>query len=126
MRAQVALEALVLFAGLLAFWAAWFSVIMPVQEKAKNEAVTRLEQAAFERVSFALRLAQRFGRGTKISERVYLPVETNVTLSDGLKWIFANQTWRASCGCTGATRSLKGSWTAVAENTGEVVLSWRD
>ncbi|MBI5036666.1 hypothetical protein HZC09_04975 [Candidatus Micrarchaeota archaeon] len=123
-KAQATLEALVLFAGIVAFLAAWFAVIAPVQEKAKALAVERLEEAAFERVKSALRFASRMD-GNRVREEVYFPVDTEVALGEGLVWRFGNTTWRFDAEGSGARRTLNGKWRAVVENNQGLKLEWQ-
>ena len=124
-RGQASLEAFILMAGTLAFFLALFSVILPVQEKVKNEALERLHRAAFERISFELRIARRLGEGTRLSEKVYVPSPANVSLNDRFSYSFGNTTWEEPViGRKNVAGTLHGTTTVRVENAKGLAIAW--
>lgn len=125
MKGQASLETLILLGGLLAFFVSWFSVIGPVQEKAKGEAIERLQQVAFERLVFAVRMADRLGEGSALTERVFLPSEARVSLGEKMTWSFGNTTWSENLRSRLMELTLSGRGVFHVENRDGVSVSWR-
>lgn len=89
-RGQAALESMVLFAGLFAFVSVLWSASLPLQDASALHAQRLQQQAVFEKVRFAVRLAAASAPGFSMFEEFSLA--RNATLS----WTTNTLTWSGS------------------------------
>ncbi len=87
-RAQVALETLIVFAGLFAFFAAFFAATQPLRDSALSKTIELQEKTAFERVRFAVLAASSSTGGSSFSVDFELPANVTVGWNrTALRWL---------------------------------------
>ncbi len=86
-RGQAALESMVVLAGLFAFVAVIYGASLPLQAEAQAQADRLDQQAAFESVRFALRLAAGLGPGFSLAGSFFLSPQCDGFLGFGFVFL---------------------------------------